>query len=320
MKARICVLMKNILVTLSLILIYSISFSQDNYQKGFYIDNELDTIQGYIGVKEWGRNPWQFGFKKQLEQNEPQIIELYKVRSFSIQDYVIYQRFFVSISMNDVRLSRRESVLRKLPQRDTVFLKLLSKGKFLSLFSFNDELKERFYVMPADEHNPEELIYELEKTQSGGTRIREIFKQQLYTLAAKAGRLSEGLDWKLKNASYTRKSLIIIANSINGSGESNAVNGKSIITRPFFYGGAGLAVTDLIYEGAPEWSKASSPSYNPYFLIGFKYRPNAYVGRYSIRAEVSVISSSFKTIANKTGSYGYVPPQQIEDTFNQLTV
>lgn len=316
LQIKIFMFIKNIIVALLVLPIHSISFSQNTYHKGYYITNTSDTIQGYIGVKELTRNPSQFKFKKQ-DQNDSQTLGLHEVAGFSIENYVIYKRFFVSLTMNDVRLGN-ESVLRKLPRNDTVFLKLLSKGKFLSLYSFIDELKARYYVMPVDDHVPEEMIYEIEKNPKGGTRIRETYKQQLYTLAAKTGRLSKDLEWKLKNASYTTRSLTNVVNFINGSTDSNAVVGKIPKAHTAFYGGAGLAMTDLTYQYAAEWSKTSSPSpsFNPYFLIGFKFWPKAYLGRYSLRAEVSVSSSSFKTVATKLMSS---VPLEITNTFNQLS-
>lgn len=214
---------KSAIVLLSLVLGYTISFSQNTYEKGYYVTNTSDTIRGYIDIRESMGNPLQLKFKKQQDQSNQQTLSVNEVASFLLENFAIYERFFVSLSMNDIRMGRSESLVETPSRKDTVFLKLLSKGKFLSLYSFRDDLKERFYIMPSNETIPVELIYEIKRILNGGKRIQETYKQQLYTEAAKAGRLTEDLQWKLKKARCDAHSLTNLVFYINESTESPAI-------------------------------------------------------------------------------------------------
>lgn len=306
---------KYILVFIVLQISCCISYSQDSYQKGFYVDTKGDTVRGFILEKEWDKNPLEFTFKKQLDQIEGQKIRSSEASSFSVDDGAIFQSHFVAISMNDVNLNRT-SPLKPDAKIDTVFLKMLGNGNYLSLYYHKDGLKERFFIKEINESTPQELIYEIEKLPNGNKRLRETYKQQLYTMAAKAGKLTPEFERKLKQAPYGIKSLTGIVNIINGNTDkiANSSSGGRSQLAINFYGGAGISITDLIYKGGSEWIKSNETSYNPYFLLGMKFSPHVRAGRFAFCTEVSINTASFKTVANNSISY---VPQQIVSTFNQ---
>ncbi len=55
--------MKKILFLLFCILVYSNVFSQKNYLPGYIINNEKDTIKGYINYRNWNINPKKISFR-----------------------------------------------------------------------------------------------------------------------------------------------------------------------------------------------------------------------------------------------------------------
>ncbi len=305
---------------LLLIFVYSHSFSQSNWQKGFYVGKSLDTIQGFIDHKEWVRNPSYFSFKKSLDQNE-RTLRLNEVSYFEVTDWVAYKKYFVPISMNDVKLGASEN---QHPSReDTVFLKLVQTGRTASLYSYKDDLKERYYLQGPDDKSPYELIYAVETNADGNSRVVEKFKGQLYSLAAKAGKINTAFDWSLRNASYGVKSLTEIVNKINGGRGTQGIMNKAgqgktnhVKNGLNFYFGTGVSRSDLVYSGGLTWAKGSSPSYNPYAVIGVSYFTNPGVRRIFINAELSLVSASFHTVANNLQS---TIPQRVDYTFNQLT-
>ena len=294
------------------------SFAQSNWQKGYYVSSGSDTVRGFIDHKEWVRNPSSFSFKKTLDQKDEKTLHLKEVRYFEVTDWVAYKKYFVSISMNDSQLGTSGS---QHPSRnDTVFLQLVQTGDIATLYRYKDDLKERYYLQGPSDPSPSELLYSIETTSDGVSRVVEKYKGQLFTFAAKAGKLNSDLEWRIKKTSYGAESLSGIVSRINGtenikvktnSGQSNkGQNGLS------FYFGIGLSKSDLVYSGGAEWAKSSSSSNNPYGAIGLTYFTSPSVRRTFLNAELSLTSASFHTVANNLKSY---IPQRVDYTFTQVT-
>lgn len=291
----------------------AVAYAQENYQPSYYLNNQRDTVKGYIDYQEWLRNPSSFQFKKDINQSDPETLDKRQFIYISIANEVVYERAYVAISQNEVRLSQQLTFEKS--KSDTILLEIIQKGDVVNLYYYKDDIKTRYYIKESD-NAPYELEYEVDH-YSKPPRINEKFKKQLYALASKKGKLTSDLEWRLKKSSYGSKSLLTLVSHLNGLDYKKAIkksaNPKSIMR---LYVGGGLNKSDLIYDGGPQWSKSSSSSYAPYLAIGLDYRSNATVGRYSVQGEISFSSASIQTVA--TGSPVGVP-MRIDYDLTQFT-
>lgn len=285
--------------------------AQENFVPGFYKNNRQDTIKGYINLREWLKNPSFFEFKKELSDTKSELVKVNEASYFEASSEV-YERFCISISMTEFILSNSAS--KATVKNDTVWLEVLQKGHTTTLYRYKDNIKVRYYLQ-YDGHVTE-LENEVEDTENG-LRIREKYKEQLYRIALQKGKLNPDFELQLKRTSYTRKPLMDIMTQIDGkivnSVKSQVVNES--VSSVQLYLGSGINESNIHYSGGTQWDKSSSPSFNPFFTLGFRYMPNRRVGKISLCTELSINQSNFHTVANNLTSS---VPQRIDYTFDQF--
>lgn len=311
------------LFTLSLSVILS-GHAQNNWQKGYVVTNDNDTLKGFIDQKEWDLNPKKITFTKNKERGEPKIFSAKQISYFEIENAGFYQRHVVSISKDNVGIgfSRNYYVKNVV---DTVFLRILQQGKYVTLFNFKDEIKNRFYIKNGDQ-NAVELIYQLYQDK-GIERQNEQYKTQLKFIAETSGTYAGKLGWLIKKATYDNRSLLNIVSAINGTGAEKTNNDRQKPkTKPalnLFLGG-GVSMSILSYKanstGLP-WIKdqrrSRSVSNNPYVTVGVSLIPSPRVGKSIIRLDVSYNSANFNTVTTNTGISSKA---EIDYTFLQNTI
>lgn len=308
-------IVRNQFLAVSIVLMAAVcAFAQENYRAGLYVNNQSDTVKGFINYKEWVRNPASIKFKKTLELAKADELVTRQIKYFEVLN-AAYERAYVSISQNDVNLDRRAAALPV--KNDSVLLELLQQGVVATLCRYRDDIKTRYYLKEGN-GTYYELAYEVEDLATG-PRIRHTYKAQLHAAAAREKKLTPKLEWQIKNANYGANALMAIVSAINGSDnkistlkENRAATSVSAIN---IYVGAGLHKSDLVYTGGQDWSKSSSSSYSPYFTVGLNYQPNTLVGRFSLRGEVSFNTASFHTVANNLVT---PTPEKVDYTFNQF--
>jgi hypothetical protein len=118
------------------------SYSQIEYEKGYYIDNNGQKTDGLIKNKEWKNNPDNFKFKVN-EDSEASNKTIVTCEEFGVST-IKYKRFIVNIDMSNPKKSSNLSESRN-PEfiKDTLYLKVLVEGK-ASLYYYTDGNIERF--------------------------------------------------------------------------------------------------------------------------------------------------------------------------------
>ncbi|NOR87515.1 MAG: hypothetical protein GQ527_07900, partial [Bacteroidales bacterium] len=147
--------MKKFTIIIFSILIYQLSFSQENYLEGHFINNEGDSISGLIDYRNWGINPVFFKFKTSPNEKAKKYT-VSEILQFTVADEVYIK------AIVDMETSAREThLLNYKPKlklvRDTVFLQTIIKGE-KSLYYHKDKYGfESFYI---DQNlKPHLLIY-----------------------------------------------------------------------------------------------------------------------------------------------------------------
>ncbi len=297
--------------------------AQNNWQKGYVVTNANDTLRGFIDQRDWTVNPTIISFRKTRDKKAEKF-STGKVNYFEMEGGVFYQRYIVTISMDEVGVNASEKYKNK-SEVDTVFLQILQKGKRVTLLSYKDEIKNRFYIKNGNQ-NPVELIYQSYK-DNGEIYTKEQYKTQLKFIAETSGTFSTKLDWLIKKSTYGNSSLLDVTSVINGiDAKAMSRAQKQLKTKPSFnvFFGAGLNVGMLTYQAnsntRPEWirngSVSRSTSSNPYVAIGFNFIGNPSVGRSVFRLDLSYNAAKFYTLSTSTG---ITSKEQIDYTFYQST-
>src|SRR4051812_6250005 len=136
--------MKRFLLYFFLLLPF-LSTAQSNYKPGYIFENSGDSIPGLIDYKESDKNPSTIWFKSTVDAPA----KVYKVedcKGYGVNGIERYERFSVKKSLSTEELSKLSVGLDTSWTRVTVLLKVIQAGKKLSLYSYTDNIKTRFYL------------------------------------------------------------------------------------------------------------------------------------------------------------------------------
>jgi hypothetical protein len=288
---------------------------QMRFSDGFIVNNAGDTLRGFIGVTEKDVNPIEVTFKSSLTE-EPKTYPLQEVRYFSATGIVSYQRFNVSVSMDPIDLDEVRGYNAPQPERKTVFLKVMQRGKVIELFSYRDELKIRFFIIHSHRSEPQELVYKVLKV-NGNFVEAFAFRDVLRFIAEREGIMTSKLKSRIRRTEYTQHQILRIVSEMNGVTEQRVSLANAIATG--FTAGAGLNLARLHYYGTDEYAKnaKSSPSSLYWLSVGYDIAKNPYVGKMVFRGDVTVSFAKFRTT---THDYRYSSELDILHTFKQRTV
>lgn len=308
-----------------------LSFSQSNYKPGYVVTNSGEKIPGLINYKERSQNPTSFSFKPG-ERAAAQTYRIEDCKEYGLNGLDTYQRFVVDVSQSKEELSRLSFGLDTTVIRDTVFLKVVQAGKNVTLYSYSDEIKTRFYIKEEGSSQPVELVYAIyyvvENGTTGNTNKTETYNKyvrQLNGLMLKNHILMPSSDDRMRRIVYNKASLLDIVSLINDEHEATGKKGSR------FFVGAGLNSSKANYHGGQIFIQpglSAKESFAPMVTAGIDLYANPNIGKLLFRAEVSFTTSkseitklnSDPTIEYKThafDSYSVIlTPQVIWNAYN----
>jgi hypothetical protein len=211
------------------------SFAQ-SYFPGYAVKNNGDTLKGYINYKRWEYNPKVIEFKPEADM-QARKLSFNDISYFSIDiGYPLdFKKYAGTISMDDINVNNVTTLRDTSYKIDTVFLKILRKGKNITLFSYDDALKTRFFVADG-QSDPVELVYRLylknDEHDGNNTINEETYKKQLVALAEKYDKMSDALRVDINHANYAEMYLVPITNKINGYTGKDVTKGNNLGTPP----------------------------------------------------------------------------------------
>ena len=210
--------------------------AQSNYQQGYVIKNNGDTLNGFINHREWAECPTSIDFKLNKADSRVMRFEPRTIKRFTINTMETYVTFAGAISMGRTKFPDIPNGLDTLRKQDTVFLKELVTGRHLTLFFQQDNVKTRFFIAEGD-GQPVELQYfqyfDFEKTVEKNT-----YKGQLLIYINEFMPSDDKLKGKVENVRYNQGDLEKIVSEING--DLIPVNRKSMFR---LFAGIGLYST-----------------------------------------------------------------------------
>jgi len=259
--------------------------AQKNFQPGYVVTLKGDTVRGFIDYKEWNFTPTSILFKSSDNNSDQKEYTVSDLSFFQITGKEAYRRFIVKISLHQAELNNiggRDTSWKT----DTVFLKVLYTGK-VSLFSYEDKIKERFYILEEGMGQPEELVLrEYIKAGSMSLVSENIYKDQLKAIMYAMNRYSDDLSSRIEEAAYGIRDLRKIVQLLNkGNGKELASEEKS---HSSWFAGIGLQRDNFSFEGQhffADDATNTSLSWLPKISGGLDLFVNPNVGKLFFRLE-----------------------------------
>jgi len=284
-----------------------LAFAQSNYKPGYVVDLKGDTLKGFIDYREWNKNPKQFSFKN--SSGNTQVFNIQNATAFTITGLEYYERHIVSISTDPTDLNMLMHQVDTSFVSDTVFLKILQRGRYVSLYYYNDDIKSRFYLSETgDPRQPEELGYHFYYNNDESNTIKYIrrYRTQLQYVAQKNNVSNKDLESSIQQSKYDANDLESIVSKINGDKGRQMVSQNLFGTR--WFAGIGVNYTDMTFNGDIDYG--DSYALFPKVSMGLDFLTNKNTQQFFLRAEVAFTGDShdFKN------TY-----EQSELKFNQLT-
>src|SRR5579872_7058219 len=143
--------------------------AQSNYKPGYAVTLKGDTLKGFINYKEWGQNPSSIDFKTNIADKTAEVLTTDDIKLFNIIGLDLYQKFTGPIGIDNIdpgRISYGKDTTFKVA---SVFLRVLTGGKNITLLSYIDDVRPHFYTEEAPGYVPKELIYHLYKENDAQT-------------------------------------------------------------------------------------------------------------------------------------------------------
>ena len=170
------------------------SYSQINFETGYFINNDDQKIDCLIRNKDWSSNPTNFDYKLS-ENSEIQNNSILNIKEFGVSNVSKFKRFTIKMDRSSELTQYLSQVKQPIFNEETLFLRVLVEGK-ASLFSYK-EINLYRYFFSIDNSNVEQLVYKtylFDKSTSGivkyvnntddtsfsGIKVNNTFKQQIF--------------------------------------------------------------------------------------------------------------------------------------------
>jgi hypothetical protein len=262
--------------------------AQSNYKPGYYINTRNDTVKGFIDQRERFDNPKVFYFKSDLSQ-PPKDITLADAKAVVISGYNYFEKFTTSVSKGYITLSRLGNAIDSTYVIDTVFLRVIKKGKSISLYAYTDNVKTRYYVFDNFSDKITELKYFTYLSDETKSTVNiNSYRLQLLSIAGEYQGSNAKLSDRINTASYDENDLLKIVQLINGGNENEKSESKNLSGSRYFIG-FGLKSSTLAFTGInfvyPDGGSKSNVS--PTLSGGLDFILNKETQKVIFRAEVS---------------------------------
>lgn len=300
--------------------------AQSNYKEAYARSSTGDTLRGFINYREWFRSPEKVLFKQHPEDPDVLYLTSDNTTWYAVLGYESYTSYTVSISMNELQFDRLSDEADTTTVTKAVFLKELVRGDRLNLYSYTDNIKERFYILDKRQSIPSELLYR--KTLKNMEEHDEaVYRKQLLLLATEYDALTTELDRRIQTAAYTRDELKRIVEKMNNKLEPALTQATEKHRKATFFMGMGLNKSRVTYSGESLVTidgiddmgrnkykqNITTEAYMPRFSAGMDHYLNPAVRRFAIRTEVA--ATPMKSTVHSYYKYNNYSDAGIEYTY-----
>lgn len=136
--------MKKLLPILFLGFFYCQTYSQINFEKAYFIDNDNVRTECFIKNKDLYNNPNSFEYKLNQEESVVRVGDINNIKEFEILNAMKFERNIVKIDISTADLGEMKDIREPEWAERTLFLKVLIDGK-ASLYEYKDKSIKRFF-------------------------------------------------------------------------------------------------------------------------------------------------------------------------------
>ncbi len=294
--------------------------AQSNYRPAEVTDASGHVQAGHINYREWDKNPGSIEFKISLDDKKPVVYTPSMLRSFAITGSEKFSAYRVSISLNATNFPDLPSDVDTTAKTDDVFLKQVATGGRLTLYSYTDAVKTRFYIQEGTAP-PAELLYQ-EYYSRDHQQVNKVnsYVRQLNALIIKYPNNGHLLTL-LANTKYSKSDIEHLVNEINGSkGEKKpGFKGRFFVSAAINFSYTGFK-GENIFSSMP-----ASLTYTPKISFGIDKFYNTDIQKFIFRAEVS-LSYIHPKLEQKDASVSFtqytatLTPQVILNLYNTQAI
>ncbi|MBS7786292.1 hypothetical protein KIH23_03200 [Flavobacterium sp. CYK-55] len=170
--------MKNI--TYAFVLLFGLIVNaQIKFEKGYYINNNKQRVEGYIKDQDWKNNPSDFEFKTNLNETQSQQIQLFEALEFGIEGVSTYRRFEVKIEKTVADSNFLNSESEPQWSQETLFLKVISEGS-ATLYQYKKANLQKFFFQLKNEPVQQLVWIKYIDTENQQIKSNSQYKRQLF--------------------------------------------------------------------------------------------------------------------------------------------
>jgi hypothetical protein len=312
-----------------LILIQFNATAQRNFKPGYIVTLKGDTTKGFIDYKEWNQNPGDITFKT-TEQATTQQYSPNNIKAFGVDQLDHYQKYTGPITKGAVDLADLSSGIDTSFVTDNIFLRIVSGGKNVTLYSYRDMIKTRFFIADG-KSSPVELrryVY-LDNKQVNKIREFNFYTQQLLALGIKYAPGNEELAAKIDKTPYRSSDIEAVVLQLNGNADIYKVKNSAGGSSSQFFIGVGIDVSKASFTGTQGFSypdnifyaKTKAQSAGPLIAGGMDFYFNKNVKKVFFRAEVNLTMNKLHA-SYRSSVVDYINKMEREDevSFNQIAL
>lgn len=280
-----------------------LSKAQSNYKPGYIITSKGDTLRGFIDYQDWEGSPKLFRFKTNISA-EMRRFTINDVNYAEITQLNAYQKFRIAISTDITDIQHLESFRDTSFRTDVVFLKILQKGKNVTLYSFTDDLKTRFYIKETNaEKTPYELTYRIYQSDAK-TLNDKVYVKQLLDLATEFNHNNEMVANNIEHTGYNQNDILKIVSDLNDISTAEYQLKYKDKTRVLFFAGVGASIATFELKSVQASHTLNNNSVMPMITAGIDIVRNPATSRFVFRAEAALTMDKFQEkFTNVTAPY-----------------
>lgn len=192
-------------------------YSQINFEKGYFIDNDNQKVNCLIKNIDWKNNPTEFEYKLS-ESNDINVANLNSVQEFSVENVSKYIRATINIDRSSENINNLSNEKNPIFKEETLFLKVLVEGKS-NLYEYIDGSLKRFFYKTENSYI-EQLVYKSYSIDESTSGKNFRFRQQLLT-NLNCPTFKES---RVKNIKYNRNELVKFFTEYSKCYDSELVN------------------------------------------------------------------------------------------------
>ena len=292
-------------------------FAQSNYKPGYAVNQRGDTLKGFIDLREWDLNPQSVSFKKVVsDANSTQFgpAEVKYVEVSGLTAFRSYSGLITNDSTNPDNRAGDETAPDTSMRMAAIFLKVVDAGSKVTLYSYKDEYKTRYFIAEAPDFKAVELIYRASKLSEQNT-----YRKQLSATALRFNELDDQTITRIARAEYGEDDLVKITNKINHI-STEAYQKKHYTGKSYnFFVGAGVNINNTSPSAdAPYYGSGgrAATSYRPAVFLGVNLFGNPATRRLQFRVELSAAQSQYKSLYTSD----YSPYLPTEASYDELAL